>query len=153
MRSRLRLNGWCIFQQHFLHQQLKKKRTFIMITQHISTILWITGIMTMLPLLQFFLPAMFIKRFNQTAIHDDVGLMFARHWGALVFVLGGLLVYAASHSELRGPIIAAALIEKAALVLLIIINLRQPFGKGFVLTAAFDGACCVIYALYLAGLA
>ena len=124
-----------------------------MITQHISTILWITGIVTMLPILQLFFPAMFLKILNQTEIHDDVGLMFARHWGALVFVLGGLLVYAASHSELRGPIIAAALIEKAALVLLIIINLRQPFGKGFVLTAAFDGACCVIYALYLAGLA
>ena len=124
-----------------------------MITQHISTILWITGIVTMLPLLQFFFPAMFLKIFNQTEIHDDVGMMFARHWGALVFVLGGLLVYAASHSELRAPIIAAALIEKAALVLLIIINLRQSFGKGFVLTAAFDGACCVIYALYLAGLA
>ena len=124
-----------------------------MITQHISTILWITGIVTMLPLLQFFLPAMFIKIFNQTEIRDDVGMMFARHWGALVFVLGGLLVFAASHPELRGPIIAAALIEKAALVLLIVINLRQPFGKGFVLTAAFDSACCVIYALYLAGLA
>ena len=124
-----------------------------MITQHISTILWITGIVTMLPLLQLFFPAIFLKILNQTEIRDDVGMMFARHWGALVFVLGALLVYAASHAEIRGPVIVAALIEKAALVLLIIINLRQPFGKGFVLTATFDGACCVIYALYLAGLA
>ena len=67
-----------------------------MITQHISTILWITGIVTMLPILQLFFPAMFLKIFNQTEIRDDVGMMFARHWGALVFVLGGLLVYAAS---------------------------------------------------------
>ena len=124
-----------------------------MITQHISTILWITGIVTMLPILQLFFPATFLKILNQTEIRDELGMMFARHWGALVFVLGGLLVYAASHPELRGPIIAAALIEKAALVLLIIINLRQPFCKGFVLTAVFDGACCVIYALYLFGLA
>ena len=124
-----------------------------MITQHISTILWITGIVTMLPILQLFFPAMFLKIFNQTEIRDDVGMMFARHWGALVFALGGLLVYAASHPELRGPVIAAALIEKAALVQLIISNLRRPFGKGFVLTAVFDGACCVIYALYLFGLA
>ena len=124
-----------------------------MITQHISTILWITGIVTMLPLLQLFFPAIFLKIFNQTEIRDEVGMMFARHWGALVFVLGGLLVYATSHPELRGPVIAAALIEKAALVLLIIVNLRQPFGKGFALTAVFDGACCVIYALYLFRLA
>ena len=124
-----------------------------MITQHISSILWITGIVTMLPLLQLFFPATFLKIFNQTEIRDDVGMMFARHWGALVFVLGGLLVYAASHAEIRGPVIAAALIEKAVLVLLIITNLRQPFGNGFIVTALFDGACCVIYATYLAGLA
>ena len=124
-----------------------------MITQHISTILWITGLVTMLPLLQLFFPATFLKIFNQTEIRDDVGMMFARHWGVLVFVLGGMLVYAASHPEIRNPIIAAALIEKAVLVLLIISNLRQPFGKGFIMTALFDGACCVIYALYLVGLA
>ena len=124
-----------------------------MITQHISTILWITGLVTMLPLLQLFFPATFLKIFNQAEIRDDVGMMFARHWGVLVFVLGGMLVYAASHPEIRNPIIAAALIEKAVLVLLIISNLRQPFGKGFIMTALFDGACCVIYALYLVGLA
>ncbi len=124
-----------------------------MITQHISTVLWITGAVTMLPLLQLFLPATFLKIFNQTGIRDDVGMMFARHWGALVFVLGGLLVYAASHPEIRGPVIAAALIEKAVLVLLILANVRKPFGKGFVVTALFDGACCVIYGLYLAGFA
>ena len=78
MRSRLRLSARCTFQHHLLHQR-QKKRTIIKITQHISTILWITGIVTMLPLLQLFFPATFLKIFNQTEIRDDVGMMFARH--------------------------------------------------------------------------
>ena len=37
--------------------------------------------------------------------------------------------------------------------LLIALNWNKPFGKGFAVTVLFDGACCVIYGLYLVGLA
>ncbi len=124
-----------------------------MISNNISTILLVTGLVTMLPLLQFIFPAMFLKLLNKIEIKDEAGLFFARHWGMMAFVVGGLLVYAAGHPEARFPIVAAALIEKAALVLLIVLNWRKPFGKGFAVTLLFDGACCVIYGLYLAGVA
>ena len=124
-----------------------------MITSHISRILFVTGLVTMLPLLQFLLPAAFLKLLNKIEIRDEAGLFFARHWGMMAFVVGGLLVYASGHPEARLPIISAALIEKAALVLLIALNWNKPFGKGFAVTLLFDGACCVIYGLYLAGVA
>ena len=124
-----------------------------MITANISTILFATGLVTMLPLLQFLFPVAFLKLLNKIEIRDEAGLFFARHWGMMAFVVGGLLVYAAGHPEVRLPVIVAALIEKAALVLLIALNWSKPFGKGFAVTLLFDGACCVIYGLYLAGFA
>ena len=124
-----------------------------MISSNISTILLLTGLVTMLPLLQFLFPAAFLKLLNKIEIRDEVGLFFARHWGMMAFVVGGLLVYAAGHPEVRLPIVSAALIEKAALVLVIALNWNKPFGKGFAVTLLFDGACCVIYGLYLAGVA
>ena len=124
-----------------------------MITSNISTILLVTGLVTMLPLLQFLFPAAFLKLLNKIDIKDEAGLFFARHWGMMAFVVGGLLVYAAGHPEVRMPIICAALIEKSALVLLIALNWGKTFGKGFAVTLLFDGACCVIYGLYLAGVA
>ena len=124
-----------------------------MVTSNISTILLVTGLVTMLPLLQFLFPAAFLKLLNKIEIRDEAGLFFARHWGMMAFVVGGLLVYAAGHPEVRLPIVCAALIEKAALVLLIVLNWSKPFGQGFAVTLLFDGACCVIYGLYLAGLA
>jgi uncharacterized protein YjeT (DUF2065 family) len=124
-----------------------------MISSHISTILLVTGLVTMLPLLQFLFPAAFLKLLNKIEIRDEAGLFFARHWGMMAFVVGGLLVYASGPPEARLPIISAALIGKAALVLLIALNWNKPFGKGFAVTLLFDGACCVIYGLYLAGVA
>ncbi len=124
-----------------------------MITNNISTILLVTGLVTMLPLLQFLAPAAFLKLLNKIEIKDEAGLFFARHWGMMAFVVGGLLIYAAAHPEARLPIVCAALIEKAALVMLIALNWSKPFGKGFAVTLLFDGACCVIYGLYMAGLA
>ena len=124
-----------------------------MITANISTILFVTGLVTMLPLLQFLFPVAFLKLLNKIDLRDEAGLFFARHWGMMAFVVGGLLVYAAGHPEVRLPVIVAALIEKAALVLLIALNWSKPFGKGFAVTLLFDGACCVIYGLYLAGFA
>ena len=124
-----------------------------MVTSNISTILLVTGLVTMLPLLQFLFPVVFLKLLNKIEIKDEAGQFFARHWGMMAFVVGGLLVYASGHPEARLPIISAALIEKAALVLLIALNWNKPFGKSFAATLLFDGACCVIYGLYLGGVA
>ena len=124
-----------------------------MVTSNISTILLVTGLVTMLPLLQFLFPVAFLKLLNKIEIRDEAGLFFARHWGMMAFVVGASLVYAAGHPEVRLQIVCAALIEKAALVLLIALNWNKPFGRGFALTLLFDSACCVIYGLYLAGLA
>ena len=82
-----------------------------MITNNISTILLVTGLVTMLPLLQFLAPAAFLKLLNKIEIKDEAGLFFARHWGMMAFVVGGLLIYAAAHPEARLPIVCAALIE------------------------------------------
>jgi hypothetical protein len=120
-----------------------------MIATHIATILFTTGLITMLPVLQFLFPAAFLRLLNQIEIRDEAGLFFARHWGMMAFVVGGLLVYAAGHPEARLQIVIAALTEKAALVLLIALNWRKPFAKGFAVTLAFDGACCGIYVAFL----
>ena len=124
-----------------------------MISNNISLILMVTGAVTMLPILQFLFTAQFLSALNKIVIRDEAGLFFARHWGMLAFVMGGLMFYAASHPEARTAIIGAALIEKAALVMMIALHWNRPFAKGFAVTALFDGVCCVIFALYLAGAA
>lgn len=125
----------------------------MIIADHISAILTVTGIVTGLVVLQYFLPVQVLRLLSKIDMRDEAGLFFARHWGLLAFVIGGLLVYAADHAEARSAIMLAAALEKAGLVALVILHGRRPYTHGLRLAAAFDGVCVVIYGAYLLGLA
>ena len=43
------------------------------------------------------------------------------------------------------------LVRADELVMMIAMHWNRPFAKGLAVTALFDRACCVIFALYLAG--
>ena len=81
---------------------------------------------------------------------EGVTLFFVRHWGALLFVVCALTVYAAYFPATRPPILTAAIIEKIAIVTLI-------FSGGAKRTAAMtaiaimDGTLAILFAAYLAG--
>jgi hypothetical protein len=125
----------------------------MLISEHISAILTITGAITALVVVQFFFPAKVLKLLNQIEIHDEAGLMFARHWGLLAFSMGALLIYAADHPQARAAIMLFALIEKVGLVALIVGHSKRPYTRGLRLTALFDSICSVLYATYLIGVA
>jgi hypothetical protein len=125
----------------------------MLISDHISIILYVTGAITSLVVVQFFFPARVLKLLNQIEMHDEAGLFFARHWGLLAFSLGALLIYAADHPSARAAIMLFALIEKVGIVALIISHYKRPYTRGLRLTALFDATCVILYAIYLAGIA
>lgn len=123
------------------------------ISDHISVILYVTGIVTATMVIQFFFPARTLKLLSRIEMHDEAGLLFARHWGLLAFSLGALLIYAADHPQARAAIMLFALIEKLGLVALIVWHGKRPYTRGLRLTALFDATCSLLYAAYLTGIA
>ena len=81
----------------------------------------------------------------------DATLFFARHWGVLIFAVGALTVFSAYAPATRMPILAAAALEKIAVVALIFFG---PLKRTPAMTAiaASDGIFAVLYLAYLAGL-
>ena len=121
-----------------------------MIGAHIELILIVTGAVTAIALLQFVAPAPVLRMIYGEAPADKVGLAVARHWGLLIFLIGGLLVYAAFHPSVRGPAIVVAITEKAALGLGVFgTSLRTHPAAAAI--AAGDSLIALIYVLYLAG--
>lgn len=114
----------------------------------LERILYLTGIATMLPVLQFVLPALGLRLLGMT-VPEETGLFFAQQWGLLVFCIGGLLVHAARHPVHRVPVMIAATLEKAGLVATIAINWDSPEFRGLHLAMVFDGVCVVLYSMYL----
>ena len=118
-----------------------------MIGAHIELILIVTGALTAIALLQFIAPTPVLRLIYGEAPADEVSLAVARHWGVLVFLVGALLIYAAFHPSIRGPVAA---IEKAALGAGVLgTSLRTH--PAAVTIAAGDSLIALIYVLYFAG--
>lgn len=123
------------------------------IADHIAGILTVTGIITASPILQFFFPRQMLKHLSKLEIHDEAGLFYARHWGLLAFSIGALLIYAASHPEVRGAVMLFAIIEKMGLIAFGVIHRNRPYMQGMRIAVVFDSICVLLYASYLGGLA
>lgn len=111
----------------------------------------ITGIATASVVFAFFAPAALLNQLFAEAPSDAVSLAVTRHWALLVFCIGGLIIYAAYRPEVRKPVLAAAILEKIALVLGILL-LPLPLKSGAYGVAASDATFTALYLLYLAGL-
>jgi hypothetical protein len=136
----------------FAHQRptLIPKSVATMIGAHIELILIVTGAITAIALVQFIAPAPVLRMIYGEAPTDEVGLAVARHWGLLISLVGALLIYAAFHPSVRGPVMVVAVIEKAVLGLGVFgTSLRtHPAAAA---AAAGDSLIALIYVLYLVG--
>jgi hypothetical protein len=120
-----------------------------MLAARIEWILLFTGLATCGALLVFLAPdAMVMKLFGQppsTALH-----LIARHWGLLVFLIGGLLIYSAYHAEVRVATLVVAIVEKAAFALGVFISPFRSRPPVFVMAVA-DACMATVYLVYLVG--
>ena len=80
---------------------------------------------------------------------NAVSLALARHWGLLIFCVGALLIYAASHPSVRDPATVFAAIEKTALGAGVLgTSLRKHAVAAAI--AASDSLIALVYILYMA---
>lgn len=121
-----------------------------MIASHGVALLVITGLYTAVACLQLFAPRASLALIFGIRTDDPFTLLLARHWGLLAGLVGGLLVYAAFHPEVRAPVVVVAVVEKLILVGLVFFGgwKRTPTATR---TAVVDGVIAVVLLLLLAG--
>ena len=119
-----------------------------MIVKHFTKILYICGIITMLPIVMFFLPwAMF--NLLGISVGREAGVPFTKHWGLLAFCFGALMVYSASHVEIRRPIVIAAAIEKLGMMVIIAMAWNEASLQALRPLLFIDGVMVALFAMYL----
>jgi hypothetical protein len=121
-----------------------------MLAAQIEWILLITGLATAGAIVMFLAPVYSMKTLFGQSPADALGLLIARHWGLLVFLVGGLIVYAAYHPQVRGPAMIVAIVEKAAIALGMLIS---PFRRrpAMLVMALADAGMAAVYLVYLTG--
>jgi len=121
-----------------------------MIAAHIEMILVITGAVTAIMVIQFVAPQLVLRMVFGESPTDTVSNALARHWGLLVFLVGVLLIYAAFHPQIRGPVMIVAVIEKVVLGVGVFGTSLRMHPVAAVI-AAGDSLIALVYVLYLAG--
>jgi hypothetical protein len=121
------------------------------ITSSIETILIVTGVLTAGMLVQFVAPEWILLHIFGERPSGAASIVFARHWGLLIFCFGALLIYSAFHPPIREPAVVLAAIEKAGFVACVLgTSLRKrPIA---LMMAAADAVIVIIFVLYLANL-
>ncbi len=119
-----------------------------MIVKHFTKILYVCGILTMLPIVFFFLPWPMFSLMG-ISMTPNTGILFAKHWGLLAACFGGLLFYSAMHPELRRPVVIAAAIEKLGLCVIIAVGWNDPGFAAFRPALFIDGLMVLLFGLYL----
>jgi hypothetical protein len=123
-----------------------------MIANHIQLILVVTGVYTAAAILQFFAPRLGLTRLTFGADSSEpFTLLLAQHWALLAGLLGGLLVYAGYHPEVRGPVMLVAAVEKLGLAGLVLFG-RWPRTPLATRMAVIDVVIAVVFLLYLGGI-
>ena len=119
-----------------------------MIVKHFTRILYLSGFITMLPIVMFFIPwAMF--SLTGISVGNGIGVAFVKHWGLMAFCFGGLLIYAAAHVEVRRPILIAVGIEKMGLCVIVLAGWGDSFMAALRPAMVVDALMVWAFALYL----
>ena len=119
-----------------------------MVVKHFTKILYVTGVITMLPIVMFFLPWAMLNIIGLN-VGREAGVPFTKHWGLLAFCFGALLVYSASHVEIRRPIVIASAIEKLGMMVIIAMAWNEASLAALRPLLFIDGIIVGLFAIYL----
>jgi len=85
-------------------------------------VLYITGALTVLPIMGFFNPVKGMEQNWGRAPSDIVETIVQRHWSLTIAVVGAMLIWGGFNEDVRLPIVLLAVIEKTGIVFMIASN-------------------------------
>ena len=118
------------------------------ITRHIKWIMLVTGIITCSMVFAAIAPEAALMNTFGASMEGPLAEIVVRSWGALITLVGGMLIYGAYHEVHRRLILTVAAIGKLFLVGLIFAYGSAYLDKAMV-TIVFDTIVALIYIAYL----
>lgn len=118
------------------------------IFSHIKWIMLVSGIITCSMILSALHPSLGLTLTFGDTLNGDLANIIVRNWGALIALVGGMLVYGAYNEPNRNLVLVVASISKSTFVLLNLIYGSTYFAKSGI-ALAFDSVLVIVFVLYL----
>jgi hypothetical protein len=121
-----------------------------LIEKNIKWIMLVSGLITCTMVFALIAPQMALEQTFGQSLEGPLAEIVVRSWGAVITLIGAMLVFGAYRPEHRSLVLVVAAVSKLVFVGLVLSIGNQYLGKAG-LTIAFDGAIAVIFVLYLLG--
>ncbi|HEX3370691.1 MAG TPA: hypothetical protein VHS56_14020 [Candidatus Cybelea sp.] len=115
---------------------------------YLAPVLLITGIITLSAGMGLLMPRNTLAMLFGIDASDAATLLLGRHWSLLIGLVGGLLIYAAYHPEIRVPVMVVGTIEKLVLAGLVIAGPLRKRPPTLVAVGA-DSIMALLYIVFL----
>ncbi|MDP3227097.1 MAG: hypothetical protein Q8N13_03860 [Acidovorax sp.] len=120
-----------------------------LITTHIKWIMLVSGALTSTMFYAVLAPQAALMSTFGASISGPLAEIVVRNWGALITLVGAMLIYGAFRPIHRTLVIAVATISKMVFIVLVLTIGSQYLGKAGV-AIVFDAVVVVLFVAYLA---
>ncbi len=112
-------------------------------------IMLISGLLTCTMFLALFSPQASLKSNFGNTIDGPVAEIVVRNWGALIGLIGIMLIYGAFNTTVRKFVLIIAGISKIIFISLVLTSSQSFFGLGAGTAVIADSVMLLLYAIYL----
>jgi predicted permease len=120
-----------------------------MLNGSIKWIMLVSGVLTCTMAHAALAPhAMLQSTFGET-VDGPLAELIARNWGALIFLIGGMLIYGAFHPEVRALVLVVAGSSKVVFIALVLSNGGRYIAGQAGISIAVDAFMVLAFAVYL----
>jgi len=121
-----------------------------MLSGSIRWIMIVSGVLTCTMVYAVIAPqAMLQSTFGET-LEGPLALLIVRNWGALIVLVGAMLIYGAFTPAVRPLVLSVAAVSKAVFIALVLSNGGRFTGGQAGISIAVDALMVLIFATYLA---
>jgi hypothetical protein len=119
----------------------------------IKWIMLVSGLLTFTMVYAAIAPHAALRSAFGETLEGPLAEIVVRNWGALIALVGAMLVYGAFHPPVRGLVLCVAGISKLAYIGLVLVHGRHYLSGQVAASLAVDGVMVVLFAWYLVALA
>ena len=120
------------------------------IARHIKAIMLVSGTLTFTMVYAALFPQAALQSTFGESLQGALAELIVRNWGALIALVGLLMIHGAFNPSVRRSALLIAGASKALFIVLVLSNGRQYLSHGAGPAVALDAAMVVLVACYLA---
>jgi len=120
------------------------------IVANINRLMTVSGVLTLTMIYALVAPEAALQSNFGESLSGPVASIVVRNWGALIAIVGGMLIYGARNPAVRPLVLTVAASSKIVFIALVLLQGRRFLSQQVGVAVAIDAIWVAVFAVYLA---